>query len=133
MGIVSREAPHEPDERPTELGRHIWTECVVEHPGEWRVVFEDTNRQKVVMMEGCLLGRGQGRIAPIIDLTGWDARCVGVPSSNGDAIGYELRVKFTPSKHTKADEKFDSTIDKLRQGHHIEEPETARLAGTGGA
>lgn len=115
MGMVNREAPLEPAERPTELGRHIWQTCH-EHEGEFREVFETEKRELAVRIEGCLVGRGAGRIAPILDLSGWDARMVERLDEDQKPI-YVVRVKYTAPKHpAQADVKFDSTMDALRQG-----------------
>jgi hypothetical protein len=120
MGFVDREAI-EPDERPTELGRHLWQTCHVEHPGEWREVFETESRQRAVMIEGCLIGRGQGRIAPITDVSGWDARVIERLDDKQNVI-YVVRVKFTPPK--AKDAKADEVFDRLRKGE--QEPEAIR-------
>lgn len=129
MPFVNRPAPLEPDEKPTAIGRHIWTVCH-ESPGEWRVVYEDTHRQRVVTMEGCLIGRGQARIAPMMDLTGWDARMIERPDDTvPEGVVYELLVRYTPPKVPNAsDVKADGVLEKLRKA---DEPETARVSGSG--
>lgn len=115
MGIVNRAAPDEPNEKPTALGRHLWN-LALEHPGEWREAWETTNRSNAVGIEGCLIGRGKARIAPIFDLDGWEARLVERADDDGQ-IHYVVRVRFTPPVKAKP----SAGMEKLRQGEHIQE------------
>lgn len=92
MPIVNRAVADEPPERPNELGRAL-LRVAREHPGEWRCVYESDNRSRVVYLEGCLLGRAAGRVPGVTDISGWDARCVEVETTDGVPL-FELRVRY---------------------------------------
>lgn len=91
--IVDRPADDEPDSPPTALGRHL-LRIAREYPGQWREAYEHPRRELVVRQEGCLIGRGSGRIGGITDITGWEARVVERDGENGTV--YVLRVRYTP-------------------------------------
>ena len=96
MKPVNRPVAVEPDEKPTQIGRAL-LEIAHEHPNEWRVAFEgreERERRQLVTIEGCLIGRGAGRIAGIPDISGWEARLVEYAEEEGSR--WELRVRFTP-------------------------------------
>lgn len=98
MGIVDRPVDDEPDEKPDQLGRHL-LRIQRDHPGEWREAFESHNRSHAVRIEGCLTGRGAGRIAGVTDITGWQARLV--ERTEGDDVLHVVRVRYTPPKPAK--------------------------------
>lgn len=95
MGIVDRPAPDEPEERPDQLGRHL-LRIQAQYPGEWREAFEYERRETAVRVEGCLLGRGVGRIAGVLDIAGWEARVID-RTEEGKRV-YVVRVRWTPPK-----------------------------------
>lgn len=122
MGIVDRPAPDEPEEKPDQLGRHL-LRIMRDHPGEWREAYEADRRETAVRIEGCLIGRGVGRIAGVTDITGWEARLVTRRENQKEV--HVVRVRYTPPKAEK-----DPTMEKLRSGQQVvsdpdPEPEVA--------
>lgn len=103
MGIVDRPVDDEPDEKPDQLGRHL-LRIMREHPGEWREAFESHNRSHAVRIEGCLTGRGAGRIAGVTDITGWEARMIERHETvdGNEVLMHVVRVRYTPPKAAKA-------------------------------
>lgn len=94
MGIVRRVVEDEPVEKPTEMGRHL-LRIARELSGQWVAAYESDRRERVVYLEGCLIGRAKGRIAGVTDITGWQARVV---EHDADAdhptTWWELRVRY---------------------------------------
>lgn len=95
MAIIDRPAPDEPEERPDQLGRHL-LKIKAQYPGEWREAFESHNRSHAVRVEGCLIGRGTGRIAGVTNIEGWEARLV--VRHEADKELYVVRVRYIEPK-----------------------------------
>lgn len=112
MGIVDRAVDDEPEEKPDQLGRHL-LRIKRDHPGEWREAFESTNRSHAVRIEGCLIGRGEGRIAGVTDIAGWEARMIERHEAvdGKDVLMHVIRVRYTPPK-AKAKDHPVETIDR---------------------
>lgn len=118
MGIVRRVVEDEPDEQPTQMGRHL-LRIARETPGQWIAAYESDNRSRVVTYEGCLIGRAKGRIGGITNIDGWQARVVEHdPDDAHPATWWELRVRYDgPAKDGQQNL---PVMEKLRQGHQVE-------------
>lgn len=146
MGLVDRPVEDEPEEKPDQLGRHL-LRIKREHPGEWRAVYETPNRATATRIEGCLIGRGEGRIAGVTDIDHWEARLV--QRTEKDATVYEIRARYSVEPHGKdwrvkprvpkksdaeildgvADTATRGQLDKLRKGETPRDPDESAQAG----
>lgn len=108
MPIVDRPVDDEPEEKPDQLGRAL-IRIRREFPGQWREVFETNNRSHAVRIEGCLIGRGEGRIAGASDIEHWEARMVS--RTEKDQTVYAIRVRYHEKPHGK-DWRTKPRVDK---------------------
>lgn len=126
MRLVNRPVADEPDEKPTQIGRALW-QIACDAPGEWRVAFEGTSeaeRRQLTTIEGCIIGRGKGRIAGIGPISQWEARLVQHVEDEGSR--WELRVRYTPPAKIGVP-KVPEQMERLRQGHQVTEGEHETL------
>lgn len=95
MGIVRRVVEDEPEEAPTQFGRHL-LRIAREDPGVWVAAYESDHRPRVVYLEGCLIGRAKGRIPGVTNIVGWEARVVEHDADDEHpATWWELRVRYS--------------------------------------
>jgi hypothetical protein len=103
MPIVDRPVEDEPEEKPDQLGRHL-LRVKAQYPDQWRDVFETSSRQHAVRIEGCLIGRGEGRIAGASDIEHWEARMIERTEDDGKGGSrtvYTVRAKYHSKPHGK--------------------------------
>lgn len=118
MGIVRRVIEDEPEEAPTQFGRHL-LRIAREEPGRWVAAYESDNRGRVVYFEGCLIGRAKGRIPGVRNIEGWEARVVEHdPDSEHDGTWWELRVRY--SGPAQNGQQAIPVMERLRRGEHVE-------------
>lgn len=125
MPIVDRPVDDEPEEKPDQLGRAL-IRIRREHPGEWREVYETTTRATAVRIEGCLIGRGEGRIAGASDIEHWEARLV--ERVEKDQTVYAVRVRWHEKPHGKDWRTKPRQVPKAEDVPGPDDhPETARV------
>lgn len=132
MGIVDRPVEHEPEEKPDQLGRHL-LRIKAEYPDEWRDVYETSNRGTATRIEGCLIGRGDGRIAGADETDHWEARLIErtEPDEKGEPkTVYAVRAKYHTKPHGKDWRRKPKESKKAEapEAPKVDEhPETARV------